>query len=141
LFHQRLVVVAQRKSNARDRQAVLIFFPRERHPVALLRQHFAADLQARLMIVFFHFAQQRLAPQAAIAGLGGRPRLRQRTLPHVGVTAEEILVGVVVIPVFGDRERRRALVPADLVLHQSVHALVGLHHQVLADQPGAVGQS
>src|SRR5581483_1123183 len=36
---------------------------------------------------------------------------------------------------------RWALVPADLVFHRAVHALVGLRHQVLADQSRTVGQT
>ena len=43
------------------------------------------------------------------------PELRQRTLAHVAIAAVEILPAVLVVPVFGDGERRRPLVPADLL--------------------------
>ncbi len=41
----------------------------------------------------------------------------------------------------GDGEAGRPLVPAHLLVHPPPDRLVGLRHQVLADQPGAVGEA
>ena len=107
---QPLVVVAVRIGDARHRQAVLILLVGERHAIALLRQAFADDLEPDLMIVLLHLLEQRFAPQAALARLRSGPYDRQRPLAHVGVAAEEILAAVGVVPVLGDRERRRTFI-------------------------------
>ena len=81
---QRLVVVAPRVLDTRDRQAVLVLVVGQRDAVALLRQHLADDLQPDLMVVVGHRLHQAIAPQPVRGGLRVRPQLRQRPLAHVG---------------------------------------------------------
>ncbi len=112
----------------------------KRHAIALLRQTLADDLQSDMVIVLFHLVEQALAPQSALARLRAGPDDRQRSLAHVGVAAEEVLARIGVIPVLGDRERWRALIGANLLFHDAPYRLVGLHHQILADQAGGIGE-
>ena len=58
-----LVVVAVGKGHARDRQAELILLLCAANTVVFVGQHFADKLEADLMIVFFHLAAKRVAPQ------------------------------------------------------------------------------
>ncbi|CAJ3171598.1 Uncharacterised protein [Burkholderia pseudomallei] len=88
------------------------------------------------MVVARHLAHERVAPQPAPRHLA-RPFDGKRPLAHVAVAAEEILAGVHVVPVLGDRERRRPLVPAHFIAHRAPRGLIELHHQVLADEARA----
>ncbi len=92
------------------------------------------------MVVVLHGVDQRLSPKAALSRHHARPHDWQRTLAHVGIAAKEVLAVVLVVPVLGDRERGRALVGADLPLHQAPDRLVRLDHQVLADEAGGIGE-
>src|SRR6185312_11213835 len=136
---QRAVIVAPGIRDQWNGQAVLILVFGQSDAVALLRHHFANDPQPDLVVVVFHRGHQTLPPQSAAGRQRVGPKLRQWTLAHIAIAAEELLA-VVVIPVLRQRERWRSLVAANFLLRETPDRLVCLHGEVPPNETGAVGE-
>ncbi len=115
MVDQRAVVVAPGVGDARDRQAVLVLLVGERDAVALLRQHLADDLEADLMVVVAPSRPSGAGPTARARSAACWPRAAAAAPGSCSNSRRRNPCRVVVVPVLGDRQRRRPLVPADLL--------------------------
>ena len=111
-----LVVIVVAEKDVRDGQAVLVSLrPVQLNHIILLREDFADDTDARVVIVIEHRTPEFCAPQPSRCGDARRKIHGVRPNPLYRVTSDEIRIRHRAIEVFGERESGRGFVLIDPV--------------------------